>query len=95
MVVDIGGAEGLVAWAVDAVVRRSIANVLTVDIVWKRIKMHSCFLRRACTKVAHSCTRFPCYLGMEIYQCKDPMDNNKDCRVGQLTRTKVTMLFVL
>ena len=22
---------------------------------------------------------------MEIYQCKDPMDNNKDCRVGQLT----------
>ena len=51
MVVDIGGAEGLVAWAVDAVVRRSIANVLTVDIVWKRIKMHSCSLRRAWTKV--------------------------------------------
>jgi len=29
---------------------------------------------------------------MEIYaiyaynQCKDPMDNNKDCRVGQLTK---------
>ena len=35
--------------------------------------------------LAHSCTRFPCYLGMEINQCKDPMDNNKDCRVGQLT----------
>ena len=32
--------------------------------------------------VAHSCTRFACYLGN---QCKDPMDNNKDCRVGQLT----------
>ena len=51
MVVDIGGAEGLVAWAVDAVVRRSIANVLAVEIVWKRIKMHSCSLRRAWTKV--------------------------------------------
>ena len=35
--------------------------------------------------VAHTCTRFPCYLGMEINQCKDPMDNNKDCQVGQLT----------
>ena len=22
---------------------------------------------------------------MESNQCKDPMDNNKDCRVGQLT----------
>ena len=29
--------------------------------------------------LAHSCTRFPCYLGMEIYnQCKHPMNNNKD-----------------
>ena len=37
-------------------------------------------------KLAHSCTRFPCYLGLEIYnQCKDPMDKTKDCRVGQLT----------
>ena len=35
--------------------------------------------------LAHSCTRFPCYLGMEINQCRDPMNNNKDCRVGQLT----------
>ena len=51
MVVDIGGAECLVAWTVDAVVRRSVANVLAVDIVWKRIKMHSCSLRRAWTKV--------------------------------------------
>ena len=33
--------------------------------------------------LAHSCTRFPSYLGN---QYKDPMDNNKDCRVGQLTR---------
>ena len=35
--------------------------------------------------VAHSCTRFPCCLGMEVNQCKDPMNNNKDCQVGQLT----------
>ena len=37
--------------------------------------------------LAHSCTICPCYLGMEIYamQCRDPMSNNKDCRVGQLT----------
>ena len=32
--------------------------------------------------VAHSCTIFPCYLGMEINQCRDPMNHNKDCRVG-------------
>ena len=51
MVVDIGGAECLVAWTVDAVVRGRVANVLAVDIVWKRIKMHSCSLRRAWTKV--------------------------------------------
>ena len=46
--------------------------------------------------LAHSCTRFPCYLGMEINQCKDPMNNNKDCRVGQLTRNvpKEKMAFV-
>ena len=25
-------------------------------------------------------------------QCKDPMDNNKDCRVGQLTNYKVNTL---
>ena len=35
--------------------------------------------------IAHSCTRFPCHLGMEDNQCRDPMNNNKDCRVGQLT----------
>ena len=37
--------------------------------------------------LAHSCTICPCYLGMEIYamQCRDPMNNNKDCRVAQLT----------
>ena len=51
MVVDVWGAESLVAWAVDAVVRGSVANVLAVDIVWKRIKMKSCSLRRAWTKV--------------------------------------------
>ena len=39
--------------------------------------------------LAHSCTRFPCYLGMEINQCRDPMNNNKDCRVGQLTKGNV------
>ena len=42
--------------------------------------------RRLACKLAHSCTRFPCYLGTEINQCRDPMNNNKDCRVGQLTR---------
>ena len=41
------------------------------------------------TSLAHSCTRFPYYLGMEIYQCKDPMNNNKDCWVGQLTNTSL------
>ena len=48
------------------------------------------------TSLAHSCTRFPCYLGMEINQCKDPMNNNKDCRFGQLTRyvPKEKMAFV-
>ena len=51
MVVDIGGAECLVAWTVDAVVRGRVANVLAVDIVWKRINMHSCTLRSAWTKV--------------------------------------------
>ena len=35
--------------------------------------------------LAHSCTIFPCYLGMDN-QCKDPISNIKDCRVGQLTR---------
>ena len=36
---------------------------------------------------AYSCTICPCYLAMEFYamQCRDPMNNNKDCRVGQLT----------
>ena len=51
MVVDVGGAESLVAWTVDAVVRGRVANVLPVDIVWRRIKMHSCSLRRGWTKV--------------------------------------------
>ena len=52
---------------------------------------------QGCPGLAHSCTRFTCYLGMEIYaktqwtttkivelgnQCKDPMNNKKDCRVG-------------
>ena len=41
--------------------------------------------------LAHSCARFPCYLDN---QCKDPMDNNKDCRVGQLT-TEMSSLFLL
>ena len=27
---------------------------------------------------------------METNQCKDPMDKNKDCRVGQLTSISVT-----
>ena len=35
-------------------------------------------------RLAHSCTIFPCYLGMDN-QCRDPMNNNKDCRVGRLT----------
>ena len=30
--------------------------------------------------LAHSCARFPCYLDN---QCKDPMDNNKDCAGGE------------
>ena len=51
MVVDVGGAESLVAWTVDAVVRGRVANVLAVDIVWRRIKMYSCTLRRGWTKV--------------------------------------------
>ena len=37
----------------------------------------------------YSCTTFPCYLDMEINQCRDPMNNNKDCRVGQLTNRTV------
>ena len=40
--------------------------------------------------VGHSCTIFPCYLGMDN-QCKDPMNDNKDCRVGQLTRDLVAL----
>ena len=39
-------------------------------------------------EVAHSCTIFPCYLGMEINRQsiqRPNMNNNKDCRVGQLT----------
>ena len=31
---------------------------------------------------AHNSTTFPSYLGMNN-QCRDPMKNNKDCRVGQ------------
>ena len=34
-----------------------------------------------CKEVAHGCTRFPCYLGMEINQCRDPLNSNKDCQV--------------
>ena len=35
--------------------------------------------------LAHSCTRFPCDLGIGNQSMQDPMNNNKDCRVGQLT----------
>ena len=43
--------------------------------------------RQLCTP-PHSCTIFLCYLGMEIdIQCKDLQENNKDCRVGQLTNS--------
>ena len=41
--------------------------------------------------LAHSCTIFPCYLGMDN-QCKDPINKNKDCRFGQLTTTMSTSL---
>ena len=41
------------------------------------------------SSLAHSCTIFPCYLGMEINQCKDPI---KDCRVGQLTISSLTIV---
>ena len=41
--------------------------------------------------LAHSCTIFPCYLGMDN-QCKDPINNNKDCQFGLLTTTMSTSL---
>ena len=42
---------------------------------------------RSASVLTHYCTIFPCNLGMEIFdnQCSDPMNNDKDCRVGQLT----------
>ena len=44
-------------------------------------------MRNSYVLIAHSCAIFPCYLSMEIYgnQCKDPINNNKDCRVEQFT----------
>ena len=43
-----------------------------------------------CTSVALCCTIFLCYMGKEIdYQCRDPMNNDKDDKVGYLTSTFV------
>ena len=46
--------------------------------------------------VAHSCTIFPCYLGRESAdnRCRDPMNNNKDCRVGQLTTEMPNICYI-
>ena len=42
-------------------------------------------MRNKYVLIAHRCSISSCYLGFQIYgnQCKDPINNNKDCRVGQ------------
>ena len=40
---------------------------------------------------SHCCTIFPCLSGYGT-QCRDPINNDKDCRVGQLTICVVALV---
>ena len=56
---------------------------------WEPLLLHkynALYIIQCIGYFAHSCTIFPCYLGMEIFnRCRDPMKNNKGCRIGQLS----------
>ena len=58
--------------------RRRITDSFTSNGIRSLLSLASTKANHA---IAHSCTIFPYYLGMEINQCRDPLNNNKDCQV--------------
>ena len=58
--------------------RRRITDSFTSNGICSLLSLASTKANHA---IAHSCTIFPCYLGMEINQCKYLLNNDKDCQV--------------